>query len=240
MAAAAPSATSTIGGELKPPDPTAGIRRPPEVSSSPDGKKAQEEQHPKKRVRPLSFTGDSSPMDEVIVEDITLEEQQETHRTMSPRTMEPENQPNMEKEPPAPPTKPSAWGEGRKKLFSEAVKEVEWYVAKSDSEDIAEAMREEDNEDEDLEDENPLCPTISFSSFEWHKYRREWRSAIVVKVLGRSFPYPVIARRLNMLWARTGIIQVTNRRYGYYFVIFTTKADYEHALTGGPWMIGDH
>ncbi|CAL1354022.1 unnamed protein product [Linum trigynum] len=132
-----------------------------------------------------------------------------------------------------------AWGEGKKKMFSEAVKTTYWYVEDSDSEDIAEAMRE-DARDEALEEEDPLSPNIEFTAAELRAFRREWRSAIVVKVLGRSFPYPVIAKRLNMIWAKQGSIQITNRSKGFYFFRFTSKLDYEHALNGGPWMIGDH
>ncbi|CAL1399674.1 unnamed protein product [Linum trigynum] len=131
MADAAPPIPSA-GGEPKPPDPTLGIRRPPESSSSPDGKKERESQHPKKRVRSLNLIDETSEMD--------------TGMALS-----------------------------------------------------------------------NCCQD-----------------------LGCSFPYPVVARRLNMLWAKTGIIQVTNRGYGYYFIRFTNKLDYEHALTGGPWMLGDH
>ncbi|CAI0434844.1 unnamed protein product [Linum tenue] len=101
-------------------------------------------------------------------------------------------------------------------------------------------MREDVAEDSPVDEEDPRCPTICFTKGELRSYRREWRSAIVVKALGRSFPYPVIARRLNMLWAKNGPIQVTNRANRFLFVRFAHKIDYEHALTGGPWMLGDH
>ncbi|CAL1387431.1 unnamed protein product [Linum trigynum] len=223
----------------KPPDSTAGVRRPSEVTSSLDGKKARETQHPKKRVRGIDLANENVNMEEVVVEDITDEETQETQKQEYPniQTQNPPSQTQSQTSP----VPSMAWGVGRKKLFSEAVREETWYVEDSDSEDVAEAMREDDAEDSPVEEEDPRCPTICFTKGEWRSYRREWRSAIVVKALGRSFPYLVIARRFNLLWARNGPIQVTNiRANGFLFMRFTHKIDYEYALTGGPWMLGDH
>ncbi|CAI0424660.1 unnamed protein product [Linum tenue] len=75
---------------------------------------------------------------------------------------------------------------------------------------------------------------------EKQRWRREWRSALIVKVLGRSFPFPVISRRLETLWAKTGNIQVASLAYGFYVVRFTNQIDYERASVGGPWMISDY
>ncbi|CAI0376560.1 unnamed protein product, partial [Linum tenue] len=60
--------------EGKPPDGSAGSRRAYEVFSSPDGKKDQEIQQPKKKVRPLEFPEEKDMNFEVVVEDITEEE----------------------------------------------------------------------------------------------------------------------------------------------------------------------
>ncbi|CAN0838469.1 hypothetical protein LINGRAHAP2_LOCUS2169 [Linum grandiflorum] len=68
----------------------------------------------------------------------------------------------------------------------------DWYVAESNSEDVAETMREEDDELDDDEDD-PLCPPILFTAQEKVTFRREWRSALVVKGLAGeclTFPYP--------------------------------------------------
>ncbi|CAL1360468.1 unnamed protein product [Linum trigynum] len=110
----------------------------------------------------------------------------------------------------------------------------------SDNEDVVEEMSEDTTKEDTAHEEDPRCPTIYFSPEEWRSYRREWRSALMVKVLGRSYPYPVISKRLNMLWARNGTIQIMNRPNGFFFVRFTSKMDYELALTGGQWLIGDN
>ncbi|CAI0558324.1 unnamed protein product [Linum tenue] len=99
----------------------------------------------------------------------------------------------------------------------------------------------EDGRDEGFEaDEDPLCPNIHFSSAEERQFCREWRSALVVKALGRSVSYTGISKRLNDLWARAGGIQVSSVKNGYFLVRFTSGIDYERALTGGPWMMGDN
>ncbi|CAL1401631.1 unnamed protein product [Linum trigynum] len=72
------------------------------------------------------------------------------------------------------------------------------------------------------------------------RFRRQWRSALIVKVLGSTYPYPVLAKRLESLWAKDGTLQSNSISWGFYVVRFTHQLDYERAAAGGPWMIGDH
>ncbi|CAI0548986.1 unnamed protein product [Linum tenue] len=141
------------------------------------------------------------------------------------------------------PSLTGAWtskGGAARKLFPDRPRTEEWYVADSDSEDVAEAIREDGLEEEIDDEDDPTCPPIHFTTAEKRMYQRPWRSALVVKLLGRSTSYTVLWNRLNVLWAKTGGIQVTNARNGFYLVRFTSGNDFERALTGGPWMIGDH
>ncbi|CAI0626847.1 unnamed protein product [Linum tenue] len=69
---------------------------------------------------------------------------------------------------------------------------------------------------------------------------REWRSALVVKALGRSVSYTLMAKRLVGIWAKAGTLQVTSVKNGYFLVRFTSGIDYERAVTGGPWLVGDN
>ncbi|CAI0402279.1 unnamed protein product [Linum tenue] len=84
----------------------------------------------------------------------------------------------------------SAQGTGARKLFSTFLIEEEWYVAESDSDDVAEAIREDDLDDEIPEDDNPRCPTIPFKALEKQRYRRTWSSALIVIVLVVRSPSP--------------------------------------------------
>ncbi|CAN0905711.1 hypothetical protein LINGRAHAP2_LOCUS23829 [Linum grandiflorum] len=76
-------------------------------------------------------------------------------------------------------------------------------MAKSDSEDIAAAMRDENDEVDEKEDD-PLCPQLSFSAAKKAMFRRECRSALIVKGLGLKVPYLPLARRLNFMGKTRG------------------------------------
>ncbi|CAL1377656.1 unnamed protein product [Linum trigynum] len=106
-------------GDGKPPDPTAGTRRPPEVSSLSDGKKDSDLIHQKERVRLLTLTDDNTKMDEVMVEDSIEEEL--NHSSMPETTTEGDRVRNLLEQGPKPQPKPVAWGMESKKLFSEAL-----------------------------------------------------------------------------------------------------------------------
>ncbi|CAL1368159.1 unnamed protein product [Linum trigynum] len=86
----------------------------------------------------------------------------------------------------------------------------------------------------------PDCPNIRIDRDTKKRLGAEWRRAIVVKVLGRSFPFLFLQRRLQFLWAKTGTISVASMGQGFYSVRFTTERDYDRALFVGPWMIEDH
>ncbi|CAN1142820.1 hypothetical protein LINPERPRIM_LOCUS26198 [Linum perenne] len=49
-----------------------------------------------------------------------------------------------------------------------------------------------------------------------------------------------MSRKLPQLWAKKGCIQVPDVGWGYFVVKFDTIGDYERAMFGGPWMVGDH
>ncbi|CAL1353887.1 unnamed protein product [Linum trigynum] len=101
-------------------------------------------------------------------------------------------------------------------------------------------MREDDLDDKVPKDDDPRCPTIPFKAMEKQRWRREWRSALIVKVLGCSFPFLVIAKRLQTIWAKCGTLQISSLTYGFYVVCFTSQFDYEQAVAGGSWRISDY
>ncbi|CAN1141094.1 hypothetical protein LINPERHAP2_LOCUS12263 [Linum perenne] len=84
---------------------------------------------------------------------------------------------------------------------------------------------------------NLLCPVISFSEEEILSFYKPWSKALVVKVLEKSFSFPVIKRRLESLWARAGRIQVSDRANSFFLVRFSDDDDYQRALFKGPWKI---
>ncbi|CAN0875114.1 hypothetical protein LINGRAHAP2_LOCUS10643 [Linum grandiflorum] len=205
----------------KPPDLKSGARQPMTTTSSPSTKGDKDSQQAKKRVKAMDLSkavgleNDTSGQ----VSRVGME----TNSATGDATMTDK------------PATANAWMDGSNHLFDRS---NDWYVADYDSEDIADVMRAENEEIGDEEDD-PLCPPIIFSAAEKARFRREWRSALIVKGLGRKVSYLPPARRLNYLWAKHGEIQITDMQNGCYLVRFREKDDYEAAVAGGPWLLGD-
>ncbi|CAN0928867.1 hypothetical protein LINGRAHAP2_LOCUS36719 [Linum grandiflorum] len=209
----APAATPPGSKE---PSSISGTRRPASVSSSASAKDDREIHQAKKKARPLDIN-QSVNMDDVVIEDVTNTETPAgtLHDEAMKENMIPRN----------------AWSKRLNSLFVDNQNEEEWYIAESDSEDVAMSMREEDDEfDESSFD--PLCPDVLFTAEEKTALRRVWRSALVVKGLGRRVPYTLLAPRLNFLWAKNGPLQISDLQNGCYLVRFRSKVDYEATEEG--------
>ncbi|CAN0918880.1 hypothetical protein LINGRAHAP2_LOCUS31138 [Linum grandiflorum] len=144
----------------KPPDLLSGVRRSASLSLSPPGKGDKESQHDKKRIKPLNFAKKSG------LEDVPID--QNADETTTKENSSPK-QAAEDHAMPDPPQLHNAWTEGSQHLFG---RPEGWYVADSDSEDIAETIREKD-ECQDDEEEDPLCPSIEFTAAEKAAFRRE-------------------------------------------------------------------
>ncbi|CAL1393145.1 unnamed protein product [Linum trigynum] len=221
--------TSLVPGaslpDPRPPDANAGSRRPPQTTSSPNSKADREMQQAKKRAKAMK----ANPLFEAALDMEETVEMEGIHgQDDVDGTQNPVRTPLV-----------SAWGQGNK-LFSDVLQEDVWYVAESDSEDVNAAMHEDDLDDEIPEDDDPKCPTIPFKAMEKLRYRRKWRSTLIVKVLRKTFPFQAISRRLESLWAKCGTLQISSLSWGFYVVRFTSQMDYEQAAQGGPWTMGGH
>ncbi|CAN1172831.1 hypothetical protein LINPERHAP2_LOCUS30321 [Linum perenne] len=87
---------------------------------------------------------------------------------------------------------------------------------------------------------NPRCPRIPFSDAEIKSFYLPWSKALVVKVLEKSFSLIAMKRRLEFLWACTGLIQVSDLTNNFFLVRFTQEKDYSMAAFEGPWKIYDY
>ncbi|CAL1353413.1 unnamed protein product [Linum trigynum] len=216
MATAKPP-TLPAGGN-KPPDNLSGSRRPAETTSSLNHKNAKETTQVKKHPRAINL----------VQEGIRMEDSQ---RGEEMETEEIENTPEN------PHT--SAWaGGGGRKLFGEGRQKEGWYIAESDTEDTLQAEKEDDDECDGME-HNPNCPTIPFTAAENIRWRREWRSALVVKGLGRRVPFLPLSQRMNSLWGKHGELKISDMKNGCFLVRFRHQDDYEAAINEGPWLLGD-
>ncbi|CAN0846423.1 hypothetical protein LINGRAHAP2_LOCUS4447, partial [Linum grandiflorum] len=84
----------------------------------------------------------------------------------------------------------------------------------------------------------PIVPCYFFTTREKICFRREWRSALVVKQLDWRVPYLPLARCLNFMWVKHGNLQISDLSSGCSFFRFREKFDYEVAITGNPWLLG--
>ncbi|CAN1132896.1 hypothetical protein LINPERHAP2_LOCUS7322, partial [Linum perenne] len=76
-------------------------------------------------------------------------------------------------------------------------------------------------------------------------FYKPWSKALVVRVLERSFAYPLLKCRLEFLWAKEGRIQVSDLSNAFFLVRFSNVDDYNRAAFKGPWKmavtrIGNH
>ncbi|CAN1131082.1 hypothetical protein LINPERHAP2_LOCUS6195 [Linum perenne] len=93
---------------------------------------------------------------------------------------------------------------------------------------------------QDDSENNPRCPKVSFSEEELRSFYKPWSKALVVRVLERSFSFGAVKRRLETLWAKNGVIQVSDVANSFFLVRFTDEEDYKRAAFGGPWKIYDY
>ncbi|CAN1132894.1 hypothetical protein LINPERHAP2_LOCUS7322, partial [Linum perenne] len=79
-----------------------------------------------------------------------------------------------------------------------------------------------------------------FSEEEITEFYKPWSKALVVRVLERSFAYPLLKCRLEFLWAKEGRIQVSDLSNAFFLVRFSNVDDYNRAAFKGPWKMFEY
>ncbi|CAL1352704.1 unnamed protein product [Linum trigynum] len=132
--------------QRKPPEVTSGARRPATVTSSPNGKNEKETMQPKKKAMALNLDHENVELET----DFSSEMEAESPIPIGEKDT---RKNKMD----------GAWEGEKPKLFSEVLMEEGWYVVESDSEDVAEREKEED---EVLDEENfdPPAPNLVHGS----------------------------------------------------------------------------
>ncbi|CAN1774824.1 hypothetical protein LINPERHAP1_LOCUS13107 [Linum perenne] len=87
---------------------------------------------------------------------------------------------------------------------------------------------------------NPRCPRITFTEQEVRSFYEPWSKALAVRVLKKSFSFLTMKRRLEILWARSGTIQMCDLANNFFLVSFSEAIDYKRAGFDGPWKIYDY
>ena len=98
----------------------------------------------------------------------------------------------------------------------------------------------ESDNDEPVENEDPLCPTIILTAAEKKALREPWRNALIIRMFDKGIGYLQLKRRLKAKWALRGDFSLIDIGCDYYVTRFTNMEDYDHVMTNGPWMIGDN
>jgi len=96
------------------------------------------------------------------------------------------------------------------------------------------------DDDEPVEDDDPICPTILLTAAEKRMLREPWRNALIIRMFDKGIGYLQLKRRLKTKWALRGDFSLIDIGRDYYVTRFTNMEDYEHVMLNGPWMIGDN
>ncbi|KAI9117100.1 hypothetical protein K1719_012099 [Acacia pycnantha] len=68
---------------------------------------------------------------------------------------------------------------------------------------------------------------------------KPFRRTLIVKLKGRQISYGFMVKKLRLLWAKKGDIDVFDMENEFYLINFQHNDDYMEALVGGPWVIAD-
>lgn len=98
------------------------------------------------------------------------------------------------------------------------------------------------SEEEFSDDEEDVYSSddVQFSKDQWKKFRAPWRSALIIKVLGKSFGFQFLFRRLMAIWRPKGEFKLISLNNDFFIVRLELKEDRERILFEGPWKILDY
>ncbi|XP_061371392.1 uncharacterized protein LOC133313981 [Gastrolobium bilobum] len=89
-------------------------------------------------------------------------------------------------------------------------------------------------------DSDPLCPKYQYSQ-EMHKeICKQWKKALIVKLLGKRVGIKFFIARLDKMWSLKGAREFIDMKNGYLLVRFADEEDYTHVFQEGPWIIVGH
>ncbi|BFG40981.1 hypothetical protein CerSpe_272550 [Prunus speciosa] len=91
--------------------------------------------------------------------------------------------------------------------------------------------------DDDVVVKQGAIPSIQFSDKVKSALYRPWRSAVIIKLMGRPLAYTFLRSRLLQRWALKGPMSLIDLENNYYIVKFLYEEDMRYVLTGGPWQI---
>lgn len=83
-------------------------------------------------------------------------------------------------------------------------------------------------------------PIIDFTAEEQRRLEGKWGKSLIIKLLGGSIGFMQMRRRVQLMWGKSGTVELNDIGNGYMVATFQTREDYFFALEGGPWLIANH
>ncbi|XP_028768657.1 uncharacterized protein LOC114726246 [Neltuma alba] len=80
-------------------------------------------------------------------------------------------------------------------------------------------------------------PQINFTEKERRRLEQSWQNSLIVKLLGGNTGFMQLRRKLQVLWGKSGNVDLSVIGNGYMIATFQELDDYYWALEGGPWII---
>ena len=105
---------------------------------------------------------------------------------------------------------------------------------------FGEAMEDDADSDEEVENLRQGLVAVKFSSNFKQHIRGPWARALIVKVYGKSVGFNFLQSKLLALWKPAGRLDCVNLGNGFALTRLSLKEDFEKVLKKGPWFIGGH
>ncbi|XP_021800399.1 uncharacterized protein LOC110744720, partial [Prunus avium] len=94
-----------------------------------------------------------------------------------------------------------------------------------------------DISDDDVVIKHGAIPSIEFSERVKDCLYRPWRTAVIIKLMGRPLSYTFLRDRLLQRWELKGPMSLVDLENNDFIVKFLLEEDKRYVLTGGPWQI---
>jgi hypothetical protein len=91
------------------------------------------------------------------------------------------------------------------------------------------------SDDEELMDDK--YPSILLSRVEKLRIRAPWRSALIIKAIGKSVGFKFMDYKVRTLWKLQGEMQMIDLGMDFFLLRFKLQEDYWHVVNGGPWFV---
>lgn len=83
-------------------------------------------------------------------------------------------------------------------------------------------------------------PRVEISKEKYISLFKQWRGALILKLLGRNVNYKILEQKVQDLWQLELGFELTDLAEVYYVVRFYFRSDYLRVLEGGPWIVLGH